>query len=44
VEPEEDFPLFTIVRHVILRPVGLAASQPLPGDRAADDDPAVDDG
>jgi CubicO group peptidase (beta-lactamase class C family) len=33
-EPEEDFPLFTLVRDVILRPIGLAAAQPLPGDRA----------
>lgn len=33
-EPEEDFPLFTIVRHVIFRPVGLAPAEPLPGDRA----------
>ena len=33
-EPEEDFPLFTIIRHVIFRPLGLAPAQPLPGDRA----------
>jgi hypothetical protein len=34
-EPEEDFPPFTIIRHVILQPLGLAASEyPLPGDRA----------
>ncbi len=33
-EPEENFPLFTIIRHVIFRPVGLAPAQPLPGDRA----------
>jgi hypothetical protein len=34
-EPEEDFPLFTILRHVIFQPVGLApAEYPLPGDRA----------
>ncbi len=33
-EPEEDFPLFTIIRDVIFRPIGLAAAQPLPGDRA----------
>jgi hypothetical protein len=44
-EPEEDFPLFTIVRHVVFRPIGLAPAQPLPGDRAtfyvprSDDDP-----
>jgi hypothetical protein len=46
-EPEEDFPLFTLVHNVILRPTGVAApAQPLPGDRAtfyvprADDDPS----
>jgi len=33
-EPEEDFPLFTLVRDVIFRPIGLARAQPLPGDRA----------
>jgi hypothetical protein len=33
-EPEEDFPGFTIIRHVIFRPIGLAPAQPLPGDRA----------
>jgi Beta-lactamase len=34
-EPEEDFPLFTLVHNVILRPMGVAApAQPLPGDRA----------
>jgi CubicO group peptidase (beta-lactamase class C family) len=44
-EPEEDFPLFTLVRHLIFRPIGLAPAQPLPGDRAtfyvprSDDDP-----
>jgi len=44
-EPEEDFPLFTIIRHVIFRPLGLAPARPLPGDRAtfyvprSDDDP-----
>ncbi len=44
-EPEENFPGFTVIRHVIFRPLGLAPSQPLPGDRAtfyvprADDDP-----
>jgi hypothetical protein len=31
-EPEENFPLFTITRHVIFRPNGLAPAQPLPGD------------
>ena len=33
-EPEEDFPLFTIIRHVIFQPIGLARDQPLPGNRA----------
>jgi len=44
-EPEEDFPLFTLVRDVVFRPIGLARAQPLPGHRAtfyiprAGDDP-----
>ena len=44
-EPEEDFPLFTIVRNVIVRPLGLGEAQPLPDERAtfyvprSDDDP-----
>ena len=34
-EPEEDFPLFTLVRHVVLQPLGVApAEYPLPGERA----------
>lgn len=34
-EPEEDFPLFTLLRHVLWQPLGLMASEyPLPGDRA----------
>jgi hypothetical protein len=34
-EPEDDFPLFTLVHNIILRPIGVAApAQPLPGDRA----------
>jgi hypothetical protein len=33
-EPEEDFPLFTLVRHAVFRPIGLAPAKPLPGDRA----------
>src|SRR5688500_12058806 len=34
-EPGEDFPLFTLLRHVIFQPIGLApAEYPLPGDRA----------
>jgi hypothetical protein len=45
-EPGEDFPPLTIIRHLILQPIGLApAEYPLPGDRAtfyvprSDDDP-----
>jgi hypothetical protein len=33
-EPEEDFPLFRLVHDIILRPIGIATAQPLPGDRA----------
>jgi len=34
-EPGEDFPPLTIIRHVILQPIGVApAEYPLPGDRA----------
>ena len=34
-EPEEDFPGFTFVHDIILRPIGVAdPAQPLPGDRA----------
>lgn len=43
-EPEEDFPLFTLVRHAILQPIGLApAEYPLPGDRATFYVPRSDD-
>ena len=42
-EPEEDFPLFTLIRHVIFRPIGLAPAQPLPGDRATFYVPRSDD-
>jgi hypothetical protein len=42
-EPEEDFPLFTIIRHVIFRPIGFAAAQPLPGNRATFYVPRSDD-
>ena len=42
-EPEEDFPLFTLVRHVIFRPIGLAPAMPLPGDRATFYVPRSDD-
>jgi hypothetical protein len=33
-EPEDDFPPFTMIRHVIFRPLGLAPAQPLAGERA----------
>jgi hypothetical protein len=34
-EPEEDFPLFTLIHDFIIRPLGLdGPRQPLPGDRA----------
>ncbi len=34
-EPGEDFPPFTLIRHAILQPMGLApAEYPLPGERA----------
>ncbi len=43
-EPEEDFPLFTIMRHVIFQPIGLApAEYPLGGDRATFYVPRADD-
>jgi beta-lactamase family protein len=43
-EPEEDFPLFTLVHNIILRPIGIAApAQPLPGDRATFYVPRSDD-
>ena len=43
-EPEEDFPLFTLMRHVIFQPIGLApADYPLPGDRATFYVPRSDD-
>jgi hypothetical protein len=42
-EPEEDFPLFTLVRDVIFRPIGMASAQPLPGDRATFYVPRSDD-
>ncbi len=42
-EPEEDFPLFTIIRHVIFKPIGLAPAQPLHGDRATFYVPRSDD-
>jgi CubicO group peptidase (beta-lactamase class C family) len=43
-EPGEDFPPLTIIRHVILQPLGLApAEYPLPGDRATFYVPRSDD-
>jgi hypothetical protein len=43
-EPEEDFPLFTIIRHVIFQPIGLApAEYPVPDDRATFYVPKSDD-
>jgi hypothetical protein len=46
-EPEDDFPPFTLIRHVVFRPIGLAPDQPLPGNRAtfyvprSDNNPAL---
>jgi len=43
-EPEEDFPPFTIIRHLVLQPIGLApAEYPLPGERATFYVPRSDD-
>jgi len=43
-EPEDDFPLFTLVHDIILRPIGIAPpAQPLPGDRATFYVPRSDD-
>jgi hypothetical protein len=43
-EPEEDFPGFTVIRHVVFRPLGVArAEYPLPGDRATFYVPRSDD-
>ena len=43
-EPEEDFPGFTAVHDIILRPIGISAPrQPLPGDRATFYVPRSDD-
>ena len=43
-EPEEDFPLFTLVHDIIFRPIGVTApAQPLPGDRATFYVPRSDD-
>lgn len=43
--PDDDFPPFTMIRHLIFRPLGLAPDEPIAGDRAtfyvprSDDDP-----
>jgi len=42
-EPEDDFPPFTLIRHVIFRPIGLAPDRPLPGNRATFYVPRSDD-
>ncbi len=43
-EPEEDFPPFTVLRHVVLQPLGLApAEYPLAGERATFYVPRTDD-
>ncbi len=43
-EPGEDFPPFTLIRHLILQPIGVApAEYPLPGDRATFYVPRSDD-
>jgi hypothetical protein len=43
-EPEEDFPGFTLVHTLILRPLGVsAAAEPLPGERATFYVPRFDD-
>jgi hypothetical protein len=43
-EPGEDFPPFTLMRHLIFQPIGLApAEYPLPGDRATFYVPRSDD-
>jgi hypothetical protein len=42
-EPEDDFPPFTLIRHVLFRPLGLAPDQPLPGNRATFYVPKSDD-
>jgi CubicO group peptidase (beta-lactamase class C family) len=42
-EPEENPPPFTLIRHLIFRPVGLAPALPVPGDRATFYVPRSDD-
>ena len=42
-EPEENPPPFTLIRHLIFRPIGLAPALPVPGDRATFYVPRSDD-
>ena len=42
-EPEEDFPLFTLIRDVVLKPIGIGRAQPLAGERATFFVPRSDD-
>src|SRR5215213_4550166 len=42
-EPEEDFPLFRLIRDIFLRPIGIGRAQPLPGERATFFVPRSDD-
>jgi hypothetical protein len=42
-EPEDDFPPFTLIRHVVFRPMGLAPDRPLAGNRATFYVPRSDD-
>jgi hypothetical protein len=43
-EPEEDWPVLTLIRDVILRPIGIGGrAQPLPGERATFYVPRSDD-
>ena len=42
-EPSEDFPLFTLIRDIVFRPIGVAPAQPLRGDRATFYVPRSDD-
>ena len=42
-EPEEDFPLFTLIWDVFLKPIGIGRAEPLPGERATFFVPRSDD-
>ncbi|MEZ5283935.1 MAG: hypothetical protein R2712_03820 [Vicinamibacterales bacterium] len=42
-EPEENPPPFTLIRHVIFRPLGLAPAEPVAGERATFYVPRTDD-